>query len=57
MELSPQYRAQRHRAHVKDSLTLAMKTRQQRSLAMLIDTAIEARRKAAEAEREAEQRR
>ena len=42
---------------MKDSLTLAMKTRQQRSLAMLIDTAIEARRKAAEAEREAEQRR
>ena len=56
MELTPRYRAQRHRAHVKDSLTLAMKTQQQRSLAMLIDTAIESRRKAAEAEREAEQR-
>jgi hypothetical protein len=55
MELSPRYRARRHRAVANDSLTLAMKTQQQRSLAMLIDTAIESRRKAAEAEREAEQ--
>ncbi len=52
MELTPRYRARRHRAHVNDSLTLAMKTRQQRSLAMLIDTAIESCRKATEAERE-----
>lgn len=57
MELSPRYRARRHRALVNDSLTLAMKTQQQRSLAMLIDTAIESRRKAAEAEREAERHR
>lgn len=57
MELSPHYRARRHRALVNDSLTLAMKTQQQRSLAMLIDTAIESRRKAAEAEREAERHR
>ena len=52
MELTPQYRARRHRAHVDDSLSLAMKTHQQRSLAMLIDTAIESCRKAAEAEQE-----
>lgn len=52
MELSPRYRAERHRAHVHDSLTLAMKTSQPQSLAMLIDTAIESRRMAVEAEAE-----
>jgi hypothetical protein len=52
MELSPPYRAKRFRAHERDSLTLAMKTSQPRSLAMLIDTAIECHRKAVEAEQE-----
>lgn len=54
MELTPRYRARRHREHLRDSLTLAMKTAHPRSLAMLIDTAIESRAKAVEAEREAE---
>lgn len=54
MELSPRFRAHRYRAHARDSLTLAMKTAHPRSLAMLIDTAIESRAKALEAEREAE---
>ncbi|WP_205481109.1 hypothetical protein [Sphingomonas arenae] len=53
MELSPQYRARRFRTHERDSIELAMKTRQTRSLAMLIDTAIESHQKAVEAEQEA----
>ena len=53
MELSPTYRARKYREHLRDSLTLAMKTANPRSLAMLIDTAIESRAKAVEAEREA----
>lgn len=55
MELSPQYRARRFRTHERASIELAMKTRQLRSLAMLIDTAIESHQKAVEAEREAAQ--
>lgn len=44
MKLSPKYRAERHRRDAADSVALAMKTHGERSLALLIDTAIESRR-------------
>ena len=53
MELAPSYRARRHRQQVRDSIMLAMKTDAPASVALLIDTAIEAQRQAAEAERAA----
>lgn len=52
MELSPQYRAARFRQQVRDSLDLALKASNPRSLALLIDTAIESRRQEAAAEGE-----
>jgi len=56
MQLSPEYRAQRLHQDVRDSLKLALKARDERALALLIDTAIECRRNEALARREAEQR-
>jgi len=53
MLLSAKYRAERHRRAANDSLKLAMKTNGERSLALFIDTAIESRRQASAAEREA----
>jgi len=55
MQLSPEYRARRFREDARDSVTLALKARDERALALLIDTAIECRRKEAQARREAEQ--
>ncbi len=52
MELSAKYRAERHRRAAEDSLKLAMRASGERSLALLIDTAIESRRQASAAERE-----
>ena len=57
MQLSPEYRARRFHEDVRDSLKLALKARDERALALLIDTAIEARRKEELALLEAEQRR
>jgi hypothetical protein len=54
MKLSPKLRAERHRSDARDSLSLAMKARHERALAMLIDTAIESRRQEAAARREAD---
>ena len=45
MNLLPEYRARRHRQEAADSLTLAMKATGERSVALLIDTAIESRRR------------
>ena len=56
MQLSPEYRAQRFHQDVRDSLKLALKARDERALALLIDTAIECRRQEELALREAEQR-
>lgn len=55
MQLSPEYRARRYREDARDSLLLAMKARDERALALLIDTAIESRRKEQSASREAQQ--
>jgi hypothetical protein len=54
MELAPTYRAARHRRQAIESLELAMKAHNERSLALLIDTAIESCGKAKQAEREAQ---
>jgi hypothetical protein len=54
MQLSPVYRAARHRDNVRDSLKLAMKADDERALALLIDTAIESRRCEQQAQQEAD---
>ncbi len=54
MKLAPKYQAQRYGRQVQDSVTLAMKTRSEQSLALLIDTAIESRAKQRLAESEVE---
>lgn len=51
MELSPKYKAERHRRQARDSMSLAMKAREERSLALLIDTAVENFQMAREAAR------
>jgi hypothetical protein len=51
MELTPRYQAERYRRQARDSVALAMKARGERSLALLIDTAIEMNRMAREARR------
>jgi hypothetical protein len=56
MELAPLYRARRHRRHVADSISLALKAETPNSLALLIDTAIESQQMAHEAERLADRR-
>lgn len=56
MILSPEYRARRHHQDARDSLKLAMKARDERALALLIDTAIDSRRQEERARREVEQR-
>jgi hypothetical protein len=55
MELAPRYRAERHRRQARESLALAMEAHEQRSLALLIDTAIESNRLAREAARQADE--
>ena len=45
MDLSPEYKAERLRQQAADSLSLAMRASHERSLALLIDTAIESRRR------------
>ena len=52
MELTPPYKAERFGRQARDSVALAMKARGERSLALLIDTAIEMNRAASEARRE-----
>lgn len=41
MELTPRYKAERHRRIATESVALAMDAQEERSLALLIDTAIE----------------
>lgn len=53
MELARQYRAQRLRQQMRDSINLALKASSVPALALLIDTAIETRRQATAAEAEA----
>ena len=43
MELAPSFRARLHREQAADCLTLAVKANAPRSIALLIDTAIEQR--------------
>ena len=51
MELSPRFKVEEARQQARDSLTLAMKAHEERSLALLIDTAIESSRTARDASR------